>query len=341
MDVGIGTTGLCNLTCPHCYSRKYDGKFISLNDMERLLEVVEISSVNFGTGENILNPDFRAILRLLHSHDVKMSLTTNGFTVSQLENEYLAMFHDIDFSLEFPDQVSQDTYRGAGTWNSVSKGLERCKALSIPTSIACVLMRPNAHSLLGFRKLMKNFNCLLRINVIKCGDFLRGDKEYYSLKYDVFWNTFIDLFHEFRLISCSEPILCVAIDMENSSNGSPCGKESIRIQPNGSILPCVYWPEEIANIHDDGFRFDLLHNAGGFDEISTIPTFCFSCVYINSCRGGCASRRKLSGGINTPDEFCPIYRGLEFPNIKVSFSKNRFDLVHSSYLCTIIFGAED
>jgi len=88
LEVGIGTTGLCNLNCSHCYSRKYSDKNITLDNIKRLFTSVDITSVNFGTGENILNPEFKDILEFFHEKNVKMSLTTNGYTVSKLSNEF-------------------------------------------------------------------------------------------------------------------------------------------------------------------------------------------------------------------------------------------------------------
>ena len=340
MEIGIGSTGLCNLKCPHCYSRKYDGKNIDVRDIEKIIDIADITSVNFGTGENIFNPDFRKMLRIFNDRGVKMSLTTNGYTVLQLEDEYLTMFNDIDFSLDFPEKQSQDAYRGNGSWESIIGGLKKCKSLDINTSIACILMKKNAEHILGFKTLMNDFNSSLRINVIKLVDYIEEKKEY-ALNYETFWNTFNKLFAEFALISCSEPILCVSLDHNNGIKGSPCGQHTMRIQPDGAVLPCVYWPECSDNIRDERFNIDSLKDSETFRMITTVPTFCTDCIYVDICKGGCASRRILSGDINSPDEFCPLIYGFEMPRIKANYLKKHSNLVHSTYLCTIIFGLED
>ena len=339
MQVGIGTTGLCNMKCPHCYSRKYDGHCITYDDVLRVLKAFDISSVNFGTGENILNPDFRAIVALLHEKKIKMSLTTNGFTVSELEDDYLKMFNDIDFSLEFPDRSLQDRYRCDGSWDSVIHGIEKCKKLDIPVSIACALMKKNAKHVQGFRQILLDYNCYLRINIIKCGSYMGNNMDKYELGYDEFWDTFRRLFNDFVLISCSEPVLCVALDSYKDLAGSPCGQDALRIQPDGSILPCVYWPSADVSILDSVTVEDVMKRKS-FQTVGAIPAFCqeIQCSYLPYCKGGCASRRVLSSGIDTPDMYCPLWRGQSFPTLQHTKAHTKKDLVHSSYLCTVILG---
>ena len=46
-----------------------------------------------------------------------------------------------------------------------------------------------------------------------------------------------------------------------------------------------------------------------FKQLSTVPEFCRSCEFVETCGGGCAGRRRLRGKLDEPDEFCPFYRG--------------------------------
>lgn len=342
MEIGIGTTGLCNMKCPHCYSRKYDGHFITYDDAYKLLGIFDITSVNFGTGENILNPHFKSIVKLFYENNIKMSLTTNGFTVAKLEDEYLKLFNDIDFSLEFPERNLQNNYRGQGSWELIIDGIEKCKSLNIPVSIACALMKKNANYMRGFRELMYTYNCFLRINIIKCGEFMTEPFDEYDLNYEDFWNVFEQLFSEFFLLSCSEPILCVAIGRYKELKGSPCGQEALRIQPNGSILPCVYWPISDYNFKQEQINIDNLKKSESFLNIGKIPSFCLekNCLFVPYCKGGCASRRILTSDIDLPDKYCPVYNNRDFPVLKYKESAEQIDLVHSSYLCTVILGLE-
>ena len=40
-----------------------------------------------------------------------------------------------------------------------------------------------------------------------------------------------------------------------------------------------------------------------------VPDACRPCRFVQSCAGGCASRRVLRDRLNEPDEYCPVVRG--------------------------------
>ncbi len=108
ISLGIGLTSNCNLHCAHCYrdqNRIYD---LTLADVQKVCENLEISSIGFGTGENGLNPEYFQILDYLHSRNIKMTLASNGYTLSITPDEELKYFEDVEFSVDFPDQRRQD-----------------------------------------------------------------------------------------------------------------------------------------------------------------------------------------------------------------------------------------
>jgi len=72
----------------------------------------------------------------------------------------------------------------------------------------------------------------------------------------------------------------------------------------------------------------------------SFPKECAKCKFVNSCRGGCVSRRILNKSAYKPDEFCPIVRGFKVPDINFKLATNPKDLIHASYLCTIVLSLE-
>src|SRR5215470_185592 len=83
-SIGLGLTNDCNLTCAHCYRDTDRIDHLSLADVQRICDSVPVRSVNLGTGENGLHPDFRAILRYLRDRGIPIALTSNGFTAAAL-----------------------------------------------------------------------------------------------------------------------------------------------------------------------------------------------------------------------------------------------------------------
>lgn len=339
ISVGLGSTGNCNLNCPHCYSKPLRGYTLSFDEIAPLIEKGGIDSINFGTGENILNPDFPDIAQLCRKKGIKMSLTSNGYSVICLPEEELKWFHDIDISLDFPDKNTQNDFRHGESWDFVDKGIEKCRKLGIEFSIATALMNVNYKEIPDILARVAREKCNLRINIFK--KVPKAGITQFALTYDEFWDAMKLLFDHGRLISCSEPIVNAMLNIPPIVPKSPCGRKSFRVHPSGAVVPCVYWPESNITISDIAKSFETAWESDIFKQIRVIPQFCLEkCDKVEVCGGGCASRRHLNGKLGEPDEYCPIFHKKAIPDIKVTRAKESKDLVHSSYLCTLIFAGK-
>src|SRR5215831_9096706 len=124
--LGLGLTNECNLTCAFCYRDPTRVDRLSLDQVKAVMECLPVRSVNLGTGENGMHPDFRAILAYLRTRPVKLTITSNGHSVAVLEDNELGAFHDIEFSLDYPTQAEQDAQRGLGNWELIHQQAGRC-----------------------------------------------------------------------------------------------------------------------------------------------------------------------------------------------------------------------
>jgi len=61
------------------------------------MESLPVHSVNLGTGENGMHPQFQAILTYLRTLPVKLTITSNGHSVAVLGDHDLRAFHDVEF----------------------------------------------------------------------------------------------------------------------------------------------------------------------------------------------------------------------------------------------------
>src|SRR5580692_2914476 len=116
ISLGLGLTNECNLSCAFCYRDPTRTDRLSLDQVKSVMERLPIRSVNLGTGENGMHPEFKAILSYLRTLPIKLTITSNGHSVALLEDNELRAFHDIEFSLDYPTQAEQDTQRGNGNW---------------------------------------------------------------------------------------------------------------------------------------------------------------------------------------------------------------------------------
>src|SRR5690349_22277038 len=135
ISLGLGLTNECNLACAFCYRDPARTDRLSLEQVKSVMERLPVRSVNLGTGENGMHPEFKAILGYLRTKPVKLTITSNGHSVAVLEDDELRAFHDIEFSLDYPTQAEQDAQRGAGNWALIHQQAERCVRLYIPVTV--------------------------------------------------------------------------------------------------------------------------------------------------------------------------------------------------------------
>jgi radical SAM protein with 4Fe4S-binding SPASM domain len=327
ISLGLGLTNECNLACAFCYRDPTRTDRLSLDQVKSVMERVPVHSVNLGTGENGMHPDFAAILAYLRTQSVKLTITSNGHSVAVLRDDELRVFHDIEFSLDYPTRAEQDAQRGPGNWELIQQQAERCVRLGVPVTIIAVMMKANYLRLAEVARVAKQFEAPLRVNVYQS---VRSD--IYALSYEEYWEGFERLFAETDVIAIGEPLVRAMAGLPPRHGG--CGVSTVRITPRATTQPCVYWPgsgEPLSGLISMGL--DILDSAP-FAQARTLPEACQPCEFRDACHGGCAGRRRLQGALLEPDVYCPIVRG-ERRNLRIRMAAAR-DLPKLSSSCTTV-----
>jgi radical SAM protein with 4Fe4S-binding SPASM domain len=325
--LGLGLTNECNLACAFCYRDATRADRLSLDQVKGVMERLPVRSVNLGTGENGMHPDFKAMLAYLRTKPVKLTITSNGHSVAVLENDELRAFHDIEFSLDYSTQVEQDAQRGEGNWELIHQQAERCLKLRVPVTIVAVMMKPNYLHLADVARVAKQFDAPLRVNVYQA---VRSDV--YALGYDEYWEGFQALFEQTDVIAIGEPLVRAMAGLPPLPGG--CGVSTVRVTPRGTTQPCVYWSgsgEPLSDLISAGVN---ILNSTPFEQARTLPQVCNACEFRESCHGGCAGRRRLQGALLEPDSYCPIIRG-QRPTLRIRMAANR-DLPKLNSSCTTV-----
>jgi MoaA/NifB/PqqE/SkfB family radical SAM enzyme len=141
--LGLGLTNECNLSCAFCYRDPTRTDRLGLEQVRAVLGSLPVRSVNLGTGENGMHPDFREMLAFFRTQPVKLTITSNGHSVEVLDDAELRGFADVEFSLDHPTREEQDAQRGAGNWDLVQAQARRCRELGVGVTIIAVMMRTN------------------------------------------------------------------------------------------------------------------------------------------------------------------------------------------------------
>ena len=328
ISLGIGLTSDCNLNCEHCYRPQDRIHNLTLADVQKVCASLNVGSIGFGTGENGLNPDYFTILEDLHGRKIRMTLASNGHTLSITPDAQLQYFSDVEFSVDFPDAERQDRFRCAGNWQTVMDGIRRCRRLGIRVSMLAVLMNLNFRDLGRIARLAASLDADFRVNVYQP---MYTDR--FMPSFEEYWEGFRMLFDQAEVISVTEPLVNTFMGINNLS-GTPCGSRSIRVTPDGRLKPCVYWPESDLTIDDLVMQQDRIFATPLFRQPHQTPPFCLSCPHVANCGGGCAARRRLRGQLEQPDEYCPLYR-----DIKIQLNGRRSTAekpLRSGSICTTI-----
>jgi radical SAM protein with 4Fe4S-binding SPASM domain len=332
ISLGLGLTNECNLKCAFCYRDPTRADRLSFEQVKSVMECLPVRSVNLGTGENGMHPEYKTILAYLRTRSVKLTITSNGHSVAVLEDQDLRAFHDIEFSLDYPTQAEQDAQRGPGNWELIHQQADRCVRLGVPVTIIAVMMKSNYIRLADVARVAKRFGAPLRVNVYQA---VRSDL--YRLTYEEYWQGFGRLFESTDVIAIGEPLVRALAGLPSLGGG--CGVGTVRVTPRATTQPCVYWPGSGEPLSELILAGSEILNSAPFEIARTLPEVCQSCEFRDACHGGCAGRRRLQGALSQPDPYCPVIRG-ERPRLEIRMAANR-DLPKLGSSCTTIVIARE
>lgn len=331
-SLGLGLTNECNLACSFCYRDPSRTDRLTTGTVEDVLAALPVRSVNLGTGENGMHPEFRAMLALLRAQPIKLTITSNGHSIAVLDDADLQSFAEVEFSLDYPTRDEQDAQRGPGNWDLVQEQAARCRRLGVGVTIIAVMMRTNHLRLAEIAAVARAFDAPLRLNVYQA---VRSDA--FALTYEEYWDGFAALFAQTDVIAIGEPLVRAMAGLPPRRGG--CGTGTVRVTPRGTVQPCVYWP-------GGGAPLSVLLEAGPaitetepFVAARSLPTACQGCVHQDACHGGCAGRRRLQDALHEPDPYCPVVRG-DDRRLQVRMAPQR-DMAKLESACTTIVMARD
>src|SRR3989442_677319 len=330
--LGLGLTNECNLACSFCYRDPARTDRLSLEQVRSVMESLPVRSVNLGTGENGMHPQFREILAYLRTQPVKLTITSNGHSAAMLTDDELRAFHDVEFSLDYPTEHDQDAQRGSGNWALIHDQAKRCVRLGIPVTFIAVMMKSNYLRLAEVARVVKRYQAPLRVNVYQA---VRSDL--FALSYEQYWQGFRALFGQTDVIAIGEPLVRAMAGLP--SRGGGCGGSTGRVTPPATTPPLGYWPgagEPLAILLS--LRSGIVETLP-FVEARTTPEACRSCVYLDSCYGGFVGGRRIQDGFDQRDFYFSLIRG-EAQKLEIRIGPPR-ELPKGESACTTIVIARD
>src|SRR2546428_1021758 len=269
---------------------------LTLRDVQQVCESLPARSVNLGVGVNGLHAEYEAILDYLCTRALKTSITSNGLSLQALDDAALKRFHSVEVSLDFPTERDHDAFRGAGNWRTVMGALGRCVELGVPVTVTSVMMSVNYDRLADLARLAAGFGAHLRVNI-----YQPAKTDRFTLTYEQFWRGVRLLSAATRLVATTEPVLAAVLGAPDFT-GPGCGRSTVRVAPDGRVLPCTYWPASRLTLTDLARLGGAIVATPEFVEARPVPAARPDCP----CRAGFAGRRALAGRPGAPHPDCPF-----------------------------------
>jgi len=301
MDLAV--TYQCNLKCGKCYlGKKEIGPELTTEEWLKVFGIlwdIGIPQVVFTGGEPTLRSD---IVKLVsEAEEFVTGLVTNGTKLVELAQPLKdASLDYVQVTIESLNPATHDASTGTpGSHAQTVAGI--CKALDVGLQVVTntTLTKANVAEFLETIKWLRNMG----VKNIACNTLICSGRGVDYKK----TNGLSD--EELNLVLVKACALAKEIGVNFQWYSPTCYKQGINpiqlgfgvkscsaaahnmtIQPDGSVLPCQSWPDEVGNILDDDW--DSIWEDPICQDLrdhSYIPDECeeCDCEFVETCHGGC------------------------------------------------------
>ncbi len=345
-------TNMCNLRCKHCYQRASRPLPNELSLKEKLMVVdqldrADLAAVALSGGEPTIHPHFYTILHEIASRGMYAAVATNGWVFADMEKLIKAKklgLRYVEVSIDSANPKKHDWFRGVnGSWNRAVKALENAVRLGLNHAMAVTITKVNLGEVEDILDLAESIGAkrVVFFNFVPTG----RAKENLWLDLDPFEREeFLrTIYKEMRKrkleIICTSPQYGrVALQLSSGREVAPthfyvggdpivralaefiggCGAGRIYagIQPDGTLIPCVFMPIPVGNLREESFWkiWTTSPLMKSLRDRGKLQGYCNRCPYRNIC-GGCRARAYgYFGDPLAPDPGC-IYNAKYWINL--------------------------
>jgi radical SAM protein with 4Fe4S-binding SPASM domain len=308
-------TGACNLSCSYCRasaSRKPDPHELSTKEAISFLD--DIASICpmliLSGGEPLLRPDIFLLASHAKSLGMRVSLASNGTTITQEVADKIAAsgISRVSISLDAASSKEHDRMRGQGSFEGAMQGIENLRG-KVDFQINHTLTgrsEPDVAAIFDLAERVGasalHFFFLVATGRGQEGDLLTPARQEELLRE-------IDLTRERRAIevqvTCAPQYARIARPGKRRASGCLAGKSFVFVSRKGDVYPCGYFPLKVGSIREKNF-IEIWENAPELLVLRerALRGRCGRCSYAGAC-GGCRARAYAeSGDFLGPDPSC-------------------------------------
>ena len=318
-------TYACNLACVHCLSSsgRRDPRELSTAECKSVIDELQRMQVfyaNIGGGEPTVRPDFWELVDYATTHQVGIKFSTNGSRITPDVAASLAAadYVDVQISLDGATADVNDRVRGAGSYATATRAMERLAAAGFRGfKVSVVVTRENAGQLDELKAIADRYDAQLRLTRLRPSgrgadvwDELHPTAAQQRQVYD--W-----------LLAHGEQVLTGDSFFHLSAYGQSlpglnlCGAGRVvcLIDPVGDVYACPFAIHEqflAGNVREPGGFGRVWRESELFLELRQPQSAgaCGSCGSYDSCRGGCMAAKFFRGlPLAGPDPECVLGHG--------------------------------
>jgi radical SAM protein with 4Fe4S-binding SPASM domain len=315
------TTHGCSLRCRYCYMRadKVLPDELSTEEAKSLITqaaTLGVKSFVFTGGEPLLRRDIFELGNYAKQVGLSPQIITNATLIVSLDvaRKVRDTFDEVTTSLDGPTPESNDTHRGAGSFEKIVRGIKYLNAVGVKPGINATISEANVEyveELIKFTRSELQVKGLRLVNVAFLGR-AKGS----SLSY--LWSTYKKTFEAIRksgegsLQETQRP----KIWQIRPRKFCGMGTGEIYVDSRGNVYPCklVTTPEwRAGNIRERPLK-EILLNSPALQRAHNLSITkqlgCRTCIIRRLCGGGCRGMHMGYTGdplVNAP-QFCWILR---------------------------------
>lgn len=337
--VSWNITGACNLHCAHCYLDAGIPTKAELSTEEccRLIDqmaALETEMVILTGGEPLLRKDLLAIIRRIHERGIMAVMGTNGTLID--DGMVLALkdagLLGVGISLDSLNSEKHDSFRGVmGSWEAAVAGIRACLRHGLPVIVQTTVTPWNLHEIPSMIDFAQDLGAaVFNAHYLVCTG--RGEKladlspQQYEDSLAMLANA--QSLHPSLMIraKCAPQIARIVRErgLPQAGGGCPAGTGYLRIDPQGQVTPCPYFPLVAGNVHAMPLK-DIWEEADVFRKLRnpSLNGRCGICSYRETCSGCRARAFSLTGDYLAEDPWClyqPSGTSASTPSAQVSWT---------------------
>lgn len=285
----------CNYSCKYCYVNGSKSKFLRYNEITKVLDELNSSSINtlyLTGGEPFAHPDILDIIEYCSNLDFNVSIQTNGYFITEEIAKILSTYKNINISISFHsiDEAKFDDFTNtAGSYKKTINTISILKKYNLDLICKCCVTTENENEIKDIIDYFKENN----------------------IKFEIFTQILPNINDELNTNEycvSSETINWLYDNKYLGFSKSTCSafRDKFWVAPLGEVYPCELYRHQIGNLIDNSFE-EIWEN----DEVMNLVNDklyiedekCEECQYKKWCNK-CLAYKYYDNWSKYLDQFC-------------------------------------